>query len=122
MLFSEGDLTPPVIKEPSVTKKRSELPTTAQPADTCRLSTFSILDAVGTQLGSGNLSLTRGGILRPINLLTKVAKRGQQDEQQDNAEYGKRVAVSLRTDSAVIGLVNKLALSPGAHNTYALDQ
>ena len=33
-----------------------------------------------------------------INLLSNIAHRGQQDEQQDNTEEGKGVAVSQRTN------------------------
>ena len=45
----------------------------------------------------------------------------QQEERPDNTEEGNRVAVSQRTDSAVVQLVIKLAPSPGAHNPYALE-
>ena len=121
MLFPAGDLTLPVMKQPSVKKEMSQLPTTAEPAQSSPLSTFSTLDAEGTKFECGNPSSTREGILRPIDLLTKVAQRGQQVEQQDHTKEGKRVAVSERTDFAVVRLVTKLALKPGAHNTYALE-
>ena len=80
------------------------------------------IEAEGTQFQSENLRSTKGGILRPINLPTKVAQRGHQEERQQNTEEGKRVAVSQRTDSAVIPLVKNLALHSGAHNPDALEQ
>ena len=122
VLVPTGDLTPPVLKQPSVKKKRSTLPTAATPATTCPLKMLSTLAAAGTQLQRGTPSSPQDGEFpSPIALQSKVAQRGNEGGREENTEEGDKGAISRRGHSAVLPLAQNLALNQAACNAYAVE-